>query len=104
MIKYATAQRLATAEAEQVLRRFTKGGGPQQSVYQALAELGRVVRAIFACDYLASEELRREIHAGMQVVENWSGANDKIFFDKRKVELGNCGRPYGTPCPHEHAR
>src|SRR6266536_2281056 len=24
-------------------------------------------------------------------------------FDKRKVELGNCGRPYGTPCPHEHA-
>ncbi len=24
-------------------------------------------------------------------------------FDKRKVELGNCGRPYGTPCQHEHA-
>jgi site-specific recombinase XerD len=24
-------------------------------------------------------------------------------FDKRKVELGNCGRPYGTPCAHEHA-
>ena len=24
-------------------------------------------------------------------------------FDKRKVELGTCGRPYGTPCAHEHA-
>ncbi|WP_216636684.1 site-specific integrase [Arthrobacter sp. OY3WO11] len=24
-------------------------------------------------------------------------------FDKRKVELGNCGRPYATPCEHEHA-
>jgi hypothetical protein len=24
-------------------------------------------------------------------------------FDKRKVELGTCGRPYGTPCQHEHA-
>lgn len=24
-------------------------------------------------------------------------------FDRRKVELGNCGRPYGTPCVHEHA-
>ncbi|WP_407709780.1 hypothetical protein ACJJV6_01660 [Arthrobacter nitrophenolicus] len=24
-------------------------------------------------------------------------------FDKRKVELGFCGRPYGTPCAHEHA-
>jgi site-specific recombinase XerD len=24
-------------------------------------------------------------------------------FDKRKVELGGCARPYGTPCSHEHA-
>ena len=24
-------------------------------------------------------------------------------FDKRKVEFGGCGRPYGTPCVHEHA-
>lgn len=24
-------------------------------------------------------------------------------FDKRKVELGSCGRPYGSPCQHEHA-
>ena len=24
-------------------------------------------------------------------------------FDKRKVELGSCARPYGTPCQHEHA-
>ena len=24
-------------------------------------------------------------------------------FDKRKVELGQCGRPYATPCAHEHA-
>lgn len=24
-------------------------------------------------------------------------------FTRRKVELGICGRPYGTPCAHEHA-
>ncbi len=24
-------------------------------------------------------------------------------FDNRKVELGQCGRPYATPCEHEHA-
>ena len=24
-------------------------------------------------------------------------------FDKRKVELGSCARPYQTPCRHEHA-
>jgi integrase len=24
-------------------------------------------------------------------------------FDRRKVELSSCGRPYGIPCQHEHA-
>ena len=24
-------------------------------------------------------------------------------FHERKLELGTCGRPYGTPCQHEHA-
>jgi hypothetical protein len=27
----------------------------------------------------------------------------EAHFDKRKVELGTCGRPYATPCIHEHA-
>jgi hypothetical protein len=24
-------------------------------------------------------------------------------FQKRRLELGDCGRPYGSPCKHEHA-
>ncbi|MFE2746206.1 tyrosine-type recombinase/integrase [Streptomyces scopuliridis] len=31
----------------------------------------------------------------------WTDFQD--HFDKRRVELGSCGRPYGTPCAHEHA-
>ena len=33
--------------------------------------------------------------------EEWT--EFEAHFDKRKVELGSCGRPYGTPCNHEHA-
>jgi TnpA family transposase len=81
MIKYAAALRLGTADAESILRRFTRDA-PQHPTYQALAELGKAVKTIFLCSYLHLEALRREIHEGLNVIENLNGANGFIFYGK----------------------
>jgi TnpA family transposase len=81
IIKYATALRLGTAEAEAILRRFRQPG-PQHPTCKALSELGKAVKTVFLCHYLHAEALRREIHEGLNVVENWNSANGFIFYGK----------------------
>ncbi|CDZ79480.1 Transposase, TnpA family [Legionella massiliensis] len=81
MIKYATALKQGTSDPEAILRRFTRNN-IQHPTYKALAELGKVVKTIFLCRYIDSEELRQEIHEGLNVVENWNSANSFIFYGK----------------------
>ena len=81
MVKFATALRLGTADAETILRRFTRAN-VQHPTYKALGELGKAVKTAFLCDYLRLESLRREIHEGLNVIETWNGANDFILYGK----------------------
>jgi Tn3 transposase DDE domain len=78
-IKFATALRLGTADAESILRRFTKNN-VQHPTYKALCELGKALKTVFLCDYLRLKSLRREIHEGLQVIENWNSANTFILY------------------------
>jgi TnpA family transposase len=81
MVKFATALRLGTADAETILRRFTRAN-VQHPTYKALGELGKAVKTAFLCDYLRLESLRREIHEGLNVIESWNAANDFILYGK----------------------
>jgi len=81
MVKYATALRLGTAEAEAILKRFTRHN-LHHPTYRALSDLGKAIKTIFLCSYLRQEEVRREIQEGLNVVESWNSANGFIFYGK----------------------
>ncbi|MDO5754366.1 site-specific integrase [Arthrobacter sp.] len=72
----ATTQGYAAIHDEDTLRHF-----------RSFLDRRRALRP--ADDYLEPSET--EIHEFHE------------HFKKRKVELGSCGRAYGTPCIHEHA-
>ena len=57
--------------------------------YKAFAELGKAIKTIFLCRYLHSEALRREINEGLNVIEQWNGANDFVFFVRRGELVSN---------------
>jgi len=61
----------------------------QHPTNKAFAELGKAIKTIFLCRYLHSEALRREIHEGLNVVEQWNGATDFVFFARRGEMASN---------------
>jgi TnpA family transposase len=87
-VKFTTALREGTTDAESILRRFTRNN-LRHPTYKALSELGKACRTIFLCRYLRLPELRREINEGLNVVENWHSANDFILFGKSSEIASN---------------
>lgn len=84
IVKYTTALKLGTAHSETIMKRFTRDN-VRHPTYKALSELGKAIKTLFLCRYLSSEDLRREIHEGLNVVERWNGINDFIFYGNARI-------------------
>ncbi len=89
MMKATVAMKYGDATADAILKRYSSINY-QHPTYKALLELGKVEKTIFLCNYLPSPEIKGEVQAGLNVVENWNGANDFIFYGRGgKFETNN---------------
>lgn len=88
LIKYVTALKIGTLNAESIIRQFSKTNF-QNPIFKAFIELGKAVETIFLCKYLSSIELRQDIHSGLNIVENWNSLNDFIFYGKKSEITSN---------------
>ncbi len=88
MVKYATALKTGTADADALLRRFTRNN-LQHPTYQGLHELGRVIKTIFLCEFLSDPRLHQEIQEALNVIEQWNSVNGFIFSGRGGELLSN---------------
>ena len=88
MVKHAVALKTGTASAEAILRRFNSYNVTHPT-YKALAELGKVVKTIYLCEYLSSIDLRYEVQEGLNVVERWNEANDFLCYGRQGIWATN---------------
>jgi len=81
VIKHAVALKLGTVDPDVLIKRFSKDNYTHP-VYKALTEIGHVIKTIFLCKYLMSEELRIEIHEALNVIESLNSIMGFIFYGK----------------------
>ena len=89
-MRASSIQRTLTARQHRRIGRTEFSATRQQHpTYKAIAELGKAIKTIFLCRYLHAEAVRREIHEGLNVVEQWNGATDFVFFARRGEMVSN---------------
>jgi TnpA family transposase len=88
MVKHAVALKTGTATPEAILKRFSSYNVTHPTS-KALAELGKVEKTIYLCEYLSSIELRYEVQEGLNVVERWNAANDFLCYGRQGIFATN---------------
>ena len=82
MIKATVALKRGTATAEAILKRYNSYNVTHPT-YKALAEVGKAEKSIFLCEYLGTRATQREVHEGLNVVENWNATNDFLCYGRQ---------------------
>lgn len=81
VVKHMVALKIGLVEPDVLIKRFSKDNY-DYPVYKALTEVGKAEKTLFLCQYLASEELRIEIHEALNVVERLNSIMSFIFYGK----------------------
>src|SRR6202453_4115398 len=68
-------------EPDVLIKKFSRDNY-NNPVFKALMEIGKAEKTIFLCKYLASEELRIEIHESLNIVEMVNSTIRYIFYGK----------------------
>jgi len=45
--------------------------------------VGKAEKSIFLCEYLGTRATQREVHEGLNVVENWNATNDFLCYGRQ---------------------
>ena len=80
-VKHAVALKIGLVEPDVLIKKFSRDNY-NHPVFKALMEVGKAEKSIFLCKYLASEQLRVEIHEALNVVEMVNSTMGFIFYGK----------------------